>query len=249
MHNWNLTSLGQQGKKPRKFVVHRTNHAAIWQNDKGGKQMPTVAIVSQKGGSGKTTLALHLGASAAYDGLQSCVIDTDPQATAAAWGDWRGEFLPEVITSPPARLATNIQKLARNGCEFIVVDTPPQADAAAREALKASDLVLIPTRARAFDLHSLQTTAEMIAMVGKPAFVVLNAVPVRATKVIAEATDFALGLGLSVCPLVLGERAAFHRSSATGEVASESDPEGKAAEEIATLWQWVRNRLGLSEAA
>lgn len=207
--------------------------------------MPTVAIVSQKGGSGKTTLALHLGAAAAYDDVRSCVIDTDPQATAAAWGDWRGEFLPEIITSPPARLATTIQKAARNGAELIVVDTPPQADAAAREAVKAADLILIPTRPRAFDLHSLVTTADLVASARAPVYVILNAVPARATNVIAEATGFVEGLGLGVCPLLFGERAAFHRSSATGEVARESDPEGKAAGEVDALWQWVRQQVGL----
>lgn len=172
--------------------------------------MPTVAIVSQKGGSGKTTLALHLGASAAYDGMQSCVVDTDPQATAAAWGDWRGEFLPEVITSPPARLGATIQKVKRGGIELVVIDTPPHADAAAREAVKAADLILIPTRPRAFDLHSLETTAELVAVSGKPAFVIFNAVPARATTIVAEATAFAARLGLAACPVLFGERAAFH---------------------------------------
>ncbi len=207
--------------------------------------MPAVAIVSQKGGSGKTTLALHLSASAAYYGVSSCVIDMDPQATAAAWGDWRGDFHPEVITSPPARLATTIQKVARSGVNFVVIDTPPHADAAAREAVKAADLILIPTRPRAFDLHSLETTADLVTAARKPAYVILNAVPARATNVIAEATGFIEGLGLSVCPILLGERAAFHRSSATGQVARESDPEGKAADEIEALWQWVREQVGL----
>jgi chromosome partitioning protein len=211
--------------------------------------MPTIAIVSQKGGSGKTTLALHLGAAAAYDSVSSCVIDTDPQATAAAWGDWRGEFLPEVITCPPARLAMTIQKAARNGVEFVVIDTPPHADAAAREAVKAADLILIPTRPRAFDLHSLETTADLVLAARKPAFVLLNAVPAQATRVIAEATGFAEKLGLKVCPLLFGERAAFHRSSATGEVAREADPEGKAAVEVDALWNWVRAELGISARA
>lgn len=208
--------------------------------------MPTVAIVSQKGGSGKTTLALHLGAAAAYDGIRSCVIDTDPQATAAAWGDWRGEFLPDIVTSPPARLVTTIQKAARDGAGLIVVDTPPHADAAARGAVKAADLVLVPTRPRPFDLHSLEATADLVADTGKPVFVILNAVPARATNVVAQATSFIEGLGLQVCPVLFGERAAFHRSSATGEVARESAPDSKAASEVDALWQWVRGQIGLT---
>jgi len=66
--------------------------------------MTTLAIVSQKGGSGKTTLAVHVAAAAAAAGKVAVIIDTDPQATAAAWGDWRGGAEPEVITSPPSRL-------------------------------------------------------------------------------------------------------------------------------------------------
>lgn len=206
--------------------------------------MPTIAIVSQKGGSGKTTLALHLATCAAYEGKGSCVIDTDPQATAAAWGDWRGEFLPQVMTCPPVRLSSTIDRARRSGTETIVIDTPPHGDTAAREAVRAADLVLIPTRARAFDMHALEATAGLMAYAGKPAFVVFNAVPSRASKMLEEAAASARGLGLEVCPLHFGERAAFHRSSASGEVAAELEPEGKAAGEVSALWAWVRERLG-----
>lgn len=206
--------------------------------------MATVAIVSQKGGSGKTTLALHLATSAAYNDLQTCVIDTDPQATAAAWGDWRGgDYQPQVVTSPPARLAQTIQKATKIGVELVVIDTPPHAESATREAVKAANLILIPTRLRAFDLHALEATAELMRYAQKPTFVLLNAVPARATRQISEASVFVEGLGLKVCPISFGERAAFHRSSATGEVASEADSEGKAAGEAEALWQWVRRQI------
>jgi chromosome partitioning protein len=208
--------------------------------------MPTVAIASQKGGSGKTTLALHLATCAAYEGRRACVIDTDPQATAAAWGDWRGDFQPEVITCPPVRLAATIQKAVRGGCEAVVVDTPPHGDAASREAVKAADLVLIPTRPRAFDLHAVQATAELVGYAGKPAFVVLNGLPARATRLVAEATAFVEGLGLAVCPVSFGERAAFHRAASAGAVAMENEPEGKAASEVRALWNWVRGQLGMA---
>lgn len=205
--------------------------------------MPTVAIVSQKGGSGKTTLALHLASCAAYAKQQSIVIDIDPQATAAAWGDWRGEFLPEIVTSPPARLGMTIRQAERRGVEFVVIDTPPHADAAMREAIKLADLVLIPTRPRAFDLHALEAVVDLLAIGNAPAFVLLNAVPSRATKVIAEAQEAAKRHGLQVCPVTFGERADFHRSSAIGEVASEIDADGKAAAEVSALWKWVKKEL------
>ena len=208
--------------------------------------MPTIAIVSQKGGSGKTTLAIHLAAAAANEGRVACIVDTDPQATAAAWGDWRGGSDPEVITTPPARLARTIEDAAKLGAEVIVVDTPPHADAAAREAVKASDLVLIPTRPRAFDLHAIQTTAELIKYAGKPAFVVFNAAPARGAQLFAEAGAIVENLGLQVCPVSFADRAAFHHSTAAGKVAGESDPNGKAAGEADALWQWVCKQVDMA---
>lgn len=206
--------------------------------------MPTIiAIVSQKGGSGKTTLAVNLATRAAGDNHESCVIDTDPQATASAWSDWRGDFLPVVVTAPPARLTRTIASAAKQGVDFIVIDTPPHADAAAREAIKAADLVLIPTKPRAFDLAALEPIADLVDFAKTPAYVVLNAVPSGATKLADEARKAASEMGLEICPVELGDRADFHRSSAKGETATEADPAGKAAQEIEALWKWLGKAL------
>lgn len=205
--------------------------------------MPTIAIVSQKGGSGKTTLAVHLGTRAAQAGHESCVIDTDPQATAAAWSDWRGDFLPVVVTSPPARLGRTIDSAKKNGVDFIVIDTPPHADAAAREAIKQADIVLIPTKPRAFDLHALEPIADLVEFSKKPAYVVLNGVPAGATVITKDAKKAAKAMGLKMCSVELGDRAAFHRSSAKGETAAEIDANGKAAKEIEKLWKWLGKKL------
>lgn len=205
--------------------------------------MLTVAITSQKGGSGKTTLAVHLATRAAQAGYESCVIDTDPQATAAAWSDWRGDYLPVVVTAPPARLTRTIESAKKNGVNFVVIDTPPHADAAAREAIKTADIVLIPTKPRAFDLAALDPIADLVSFAKKPAYVVLNAVPARATVLAEEAREAARGMGLEICPVELGDRAAFHRSSAKGETASESEPEGKASGEIEAMWKWLTAEL------
>jgi chromosome partitioning protein len=209
--------------------------------------MATIAIVSQKGGSGKTTLALHLAVSATTNGKSACIIDTDPQASAAAWGDWRGESQPAVMTCPPARLAKTIESATKAGVEFIVIDTPPHADAAAREAVKAADLVLIPTRPRTFDLHAIVASAELINFAQKPAFVLINSVPARATHLVTEVSEFVESLGLKVCPVRFGERRAFHRGSSAGAAASEIDPEGKAAAEAEALWQWVCQQIDAAQ--
>lgn len=205
--------------------------------------VPVIAVVSQKGGSGKTTLALHLAASSIHAKMPACIVDTDPQATAAAWGDWRGDFLPVVVTSPPARLTRTIDNALKQDVDVVVIDTPPHAEAAMREAIKAADIVLIPSRPRAFDLHALEAVADLVSLADKPAYVVFNAVPARATKQVADSTKAAEELGLKVCPITFGERADFHRSSAKGEVAAEIDAGGKAAKEAAELWKWVKKQL------
>lgn len=202
--------------------------------------MTTIAIVSQKGGVGKTTLAIHIAAAAHAAGYVTCLIDLDPQATAAAWGDWREGNAPEVITTPPTRLARTIQAAREAGAQVVVIDTPPNADAAAREAVRAADLILIPARPRVFDLHAVATTAALVE--GFPAgkaWLVLNALPAGATRLMADAIQAVGAMGLRTCPVTLTERAPFHRAPAVGKVAMESDPTSKAAQEIAALWLWL----------
>src|SRR3546814_20689426 len=96
--------------------------------------MPTIAIISQKGGAGKTTLALHLAAAAEDSGHTALVIDVDPQATASQWAAWRQDAPPVVIDSAPPRLAAKIEQATGQGAAFLVIDTPPHADSAASAA-------------------------------------------------------------------------------------------------------------------
>ena len=102
--------------------------------------MPTIAIISQKGGAGKTTLALHLAAAAQDAGRVSLIIDTDPQATASQWAAWRQDAPPEVIDSPPPRLAAKVEAAKAQGAELIVIDTPPVLVVSGRALELAADL-------------------------------------------------------------------------------------------------------------
>lgn len=209
--------------------------------------MPVISVVSRKGGSGKTTVAVHLAVAGHREGRASCVIDTDPQASAAIWGDWRGsDQPPEVVSCPPMRLRATIDKLLRGGIELIVIDTPPHADDAAREAVRAADLVVIPTRPRSFDLQALEGIAEIVSFSRKPGHVLVNSVPSRGSQILAHATSYAEALGLQVCPVHFGERGSFHHYSAAGAVAGEMDPEGKAAAEADALWRWAKDQLKLA---
>src|SRR3954466_9295860 len=120
--------------------------------------MKIVALISQKGGAGKTTLAVHLASRAAADGTTTAIIDLDPQATAASWGDRRAANAPEVISGQAIRLPALIKAAEENGAQFLVLDTAPNADQTASLAARAADLVLIPCRPAAFDLEAIETT-------------------------------------------------------------------------------------------
>jgi chromosome partitioning protein len=208
--------------------------------------MRTVAIISQKGGTGKTTLAIHLAGAASAAGLVALVVDTDPQATACTWHTWRGDADPDVIDcAAHTLLPKKLQRAADLGADLAIIDTPPHADIMAREACRAAELLLIPCRPRAFDLDAVRTTAELAAASNKPAFLIFMAGPPRAPLVYREAGQLVEQFGLKVAPVMLPERAAFHHSVGAGKTAPEIEPQGKAAEDISSLWAWICDRVNM----
>lgn len=207
--------------------------------------MAVVAIISQKGGAGKTTLALHLAAAAQDSGAVSLIIDTDPQATASQWAAWRRDAPPEVIDSPPPRLAAKVAQAMGQGAQLIVIDTPPHADSAARAAVEVADLVLIPCRPSAFDLSAIQTTAKLVQLLRKPAFVVFTAGPPNAPRIYQEAGELVTSYGTPPCPMLLPDRAAYRHASAEGRTVMELEPAGKAADEVRAIYEWTCRQLDI----
>jgi len=200
--------------------------------------MKIIAIISQKGGAGKTTLAVHLATAAAAAGHTAAIIDLDPQATAASWGDRRKAAAPEVISGQAARLPALVSAAQQNGADFLVLDTAPNADQVVSLAARAADLVLIPCRAAAFDLEAIETTLMLAKTATKPAYVVLNAVPPR-SSIGKEAAEGLATRGAQVAPQQLTHRAAFAHGVIDGRTAQEFEPQGKAAEEIEALYKWL----------
>lgn len=207
--------------------------------------MQIVAVISQKGGAGKTTFALHIAVAAERAGYGTVLIDMDPQGTAEAWSEWRKEEPPVVIPAKTPTLTKTLEKAAAHGADVAVIDTPPLAEAEARAAAKAADLVLVPCRPNAFDLHSIRTTADLTRFAGKPAFVVFNAGPIAAVRLYAETTELVNEFGMQVGPVRLSERAAFRHATGSGKSAQESEPTGKAAQEVKELWLWVCHQVGM----
>ncbi len=200
--------------------------------------MKTIAIISQKGGAGKTTLSVHLATAASLAGHNAAIIDLDPQGTAASWGDRRKAETPEVVSGQGARLSVLIEAARTNGADFLVVDTAPNADQTALRAAQSADVVLIPCRAATFDLEAIKATLTLSQLAQKPAFVVLNAIPPR-SGIGREAAEGLVAQSAKVAPVMLSQRAAFAHGVIDGRTAQEFEPGGKAAEEIASLYAWV----------
>ena len=123
--------------------------------------MKTVALCSQKGGPGKTTLGLNLGVEAELAGHTTLIIDLDPQASASKWGDRRENETPVIISTHASRLKNALEAAEKSGVTFCILDTPPNADSTIRDAAKAADLFLIPCRPSMLDVDAMEQTIEI----------------------------------------------------------------------------------------
>ncbi len=197
--------------------------------------MLTVSVISQKGGAGKSTLAIHLASEGAAQGLRSLLIDLDPQGNAAKWGDRRGDKSPDVSAEHPAKLSTVLAAARSEGYGLVIFDTAPHADQTALQAARASDLVLIPCRPATFDLEAIQATLDLCVLARKQGLVVINAAPVR-SKVVDEAFHAIIGHGGAVSAVTVRQRVAFQHCMIDGRTAGEFEPGGVAAQEITELY-------------
>jgi chromosome partitioning protein len=206
--------------------------------------MKTLAVISQKGGAGKTTLSVHLAVAAESKGVQAAIIDLDPQASAAGWGDSREAESPAVVSAQAARLGQVLEAARDAGAGLAILDTAPHSESTALAAARAADFVLIPCRPAILDLRAIGSTIDLVKLAGKPCAVVLNAVPPRG-GLAADAQEAIAGYGVQVAPVHFAQRAAFAHALTAGQTAQEYEPEGKAAEESVQLYMWICKQVGM----
>ena len=207
--------------------------------------MKTVALLAQKGGTGKTTLALSLAVAAGQSGAVAVVIDLDPQATACNWGDRRQGDTPIIVDAQPARLQQALARARDGGVDIAIIDTAARSEQSALAAAKAADLVVIPCRPQIYDLETVPNTMEIVRLAGgKPALALLNAVPSRGVRA-EQAVEALAALGVQVCPTQIGQRSAFGDAAALGQAATEFDPRGKAALEVQEVYEYISRLVGM----
>jgi chromosome partitioning protein len=208
--------------------------------------MFTIALIGQKGGTGKTTCCIELGVTAARAGEAVAIIDLDPQSNAANWKDRRkDEENPAVVSAQPGRLKQTLEAAEINGADLALIDTPGKNDNIALGAARLADLVLIPCHGSIYDMETLPSVRDLIqAAGGKPAFVLYNGVPPLGSRIADELKAMTKNYcGLEPCPVHFTRRHAYEEAPASGQAGQEIDCEGKIAAETEKLYLFIREQV------
>jgi chromosome partitioning protein len=204
----------------------------------------TLALISQKGGSGKTTVSLNLAIAATLKGRSVVIIDLDPQQSAARWSRLRQADAPVILPGHGPNLADLIDRARHGGADLVIIDTAPKSESAALAAARLADLTLIPCQPSNLDLDAIADTVNIAALAQKPAVFILN--NCRASSSLADQAEDALGdYRLPIAPVRLGNRVAFIKPLSEGLGVIEYEPNGAAAREIAQLYAVIAKQIGM----
>ncbi len=231
--------------------------------------MKTLALISQKGGVGKTTLAAHLGVQVALGGSFPAasalapasvaagarrrgparppalpvvaLIDADPQGSLSAWWNRREAPAPLFVAATLARLDRQLAQLSAEGVDLVIIDTPPALGETIAQVARLADLILIPVRPSPHDLHAVGATVDLVEHLNRPLAFVVSGATVR-TRIAAEAA-VALSQHGRVAPVTVHHRTDFASSMTDGRTVMELGAAGRSAGEIAELWKYVNTLL------
>lgn len=202
--------------------------------------LKTIVITSQKGGSGKTTLAAHLAVEAERAGdAPAWLIDTDKQGTLSLWHDRREATSPQRADVSFARLAEGLKALDERGAAFCFIDTPPTISDQTAGVLGLADLVLIPVRPSPADLWAVSETVGLVREAGKPLLFVITQAKAQAS--ITAQTIAALSEHGRVAQAFIADRVPYAVAMTGGRTAPELGPKTAAADEVAALWGNVKS--------
>jgi len=204
--------------------------------------MRVLAMASQKGGSGKTTLSGHLAVQAQLAGSGPVVlIDIDPQGSLSDWWNERSDDYPAFAQTTVARLAADLEVLRQQGFRLAMIDTPPAITMAIQSVIQVAELIVVPTRPSPHDLRAVGATVDLCERAGKPLIFVVNGATPKA-KITSEAA-VALSQHGTVAPITIHHRTDFAASMIDGRTVMEVEPNGRSAQEVQALWAYIADRL------
>jgi chromosome partitioning protein len=211
--------------------------------------MHTIALVTQKGGSGKSTLAIGLAIAAIQDGHTVRILETDPLGTLSNWRHRRTQAEPAVEAAVNGDdIEEKLQAFERSGVTLAIIDTAGGDRVTMQAAISAADLCLIPARPSPADIEAAGPTLRIIRDNDKPFAFVLNQTPPRGLRIAEAATslgDAATELnvmGVLALPYI-ALRNDQQDALGAGLSVSEYARNGKSADEIGSLWQWVWRKM------
>ena len=200
--------------------------------------MKTIAVLNQKGGAGKTTIATHLARALQLSGNDVLLVDSDPQGSARDWAAVRDDQPVPVVGIDRPTIERDLKSVARK--DFVVIDGAPQAHDLAVSAIKAAQFILIPVQPSPYDIWA---TADLVELVKqrieitdgalKAAFVISRAI--KNTKIGAEIEDALAGYELPVLASRITQRVSYPSTAAAGTTVLDREPTGEAADEIRAL--------------
>jgi chromosome partitioning protein len=217
----------------------------------GTSDVKTLAVISRKGGAGKTTLSINLILSAHQAGWKTLLADIDPQRSASDALRARGEPGPALAEITAGKLFHTRSQAAHDAYDVMLIDTPASPDADVVLAVNSADLCLLVCRPTFLDIASAARSAEMIRRLGKAGLIVLNQAPSKRGGVepasMRQAVEALRFCGLPIAPVGLRSRTIYQQAIARGLSVGEWDARAPAVQEIDRLWSHLAALLALDD--
>jgi chromosome partitioning protein len=215
--------------------------------------MRVVAFTSDKGGMGKSTAAVNLACAATEEGLEVAVLDLDPQASIGRWSRIRkkAELPPRPVaeTCVPIDIEDRLSELRDAGADLVILDTAGRDNNAIMAAIAAADMVLIPCHPTDLELSTLGPTFARLRASQTPHFVLLIDWSAGASRRRSDAAAAIERAGGSVAPVCYTHRSDYRLALESGKGVTEYQPFEPAANEIRSVWTWLRDELAIAKTA
>lgn len=210
--------------------------------------MRIIVFATQKGGCGKSTLAINLALAAQEAGERVAILDLDLRKSVLRWASKRASRDPPARSVPLPRLNGMLSGLAKRGTSLVVIDTPPIESQISLAAIKAADFCIVPARPALFDIWASEVTARKLKLMDRNFAFLLNQCPSKHNDAAMKCAIHALTAAGPLLSPFIRTRADFLDASRMGRGVTEIHPKGPAAREIRALWSEIDRRLRPSRA-